>query len=63
VREGRRGGACIVGAAAVGVGEFPELDVLAREGLDLACCVDDAGARRARADVDADVVVLGVGGE
>jgi hypothetical protein len=52
-----------VGAAAVGVGEFPELDVLAREGLDLACCVDDAGARRARADVDADVVVLGTGGE
>ena len=45
-----------MGAAAVAVGRLPELDVLARERLDLARRVDDAGARRACADVDADVV-------
>jgi hypothetical protein len=44
--------------AGVAVGGLPELDVLAGEGLDLARRVDDAGSRRAGADVDADVVRL-----
>jgi hypothetical protein len=56
--EEERGGANIVGAA-VAVGGLPELDVLGREGLDLAGRVDDAGSRGARPDVDADEVVLG----
>ena len=57
-KERETRGSYIVGAA-VAVGRLPELDVFAGERLDLACRVDDAGPRRAGADVDADVVVLG----
>jgi len=39
---------------------LPHFDVLGRQRLDLAMVVDDARPRRARADIDANVVFLGL---
>lgn len=40
---------------------LPELDVVCGKAFDLAGSVDDTGSRRARSDINADVMVLLVG--
>ena len=64
-----RRGATTISAGRLGMGMayvvadlgLPELDVLGCDGFYRAGCIDNAGSRRARPNIDADVVVL-VGG-